>query len=322
MIFGASPGGPIRGHVRLEDDPRIRPETDALTRASPYSGSVSERPLRFRRLQGIDPRWVDLILAVSAVVLIAISMFTQANSQYKDMTPLVGTFLSATGLALLLRRSHPLTGLVLAGTPVAIFTCLDYDVAGASAALLLSIYAVGAYGKRLQSLLGLAYVLGIILVIWLIGTPEFDSGQALQNWAVFTAAWMFGESMATRRKYLASLEERAALLEADRERKAHQAVIDERRRIAQELHDVVAHAMSVIAVQAGVGAHVIDSNPEEATQVARGDRGDEPRGAAGDAPDARGVARGRRREGIADVGAVSGRARPADREHSKQRAYR
>jgi len=225
---------------------------------------VSERPLRFRRLQSIDPKRLDAALAVFAVVLIAISMFTQANSQYKEMTPLVGTVLSATGLALLLRRSHPLTGLVLAGTVVAIVTCLDYDVAGASAALLLSVYAVGAYGKRLQSLLGLAYVLGIILVVWLVGTPEFDSGQALQNWAVFTAAWMFGQSMATRRKYLSSLEERAALLEADRERKAHQAVIDERRRIAQELHDVVAHAMSVIAVQAGVGAHVIDSNPDEA----------------------------------------------------------
>jgi signal transduction histidine kinase len=225
---------------------------------------VSERPLRFRRLQAIDPKWVDVALAGFAVVVIAISMVTQANSQYKEMTPVAGTILSATGLALLLRRSHPLTGLVLAGSAVAIFTGLDYDVAGASAALLLSVYAVGAYGKRLQSLLGLAYVLGIILVLWLIGTPEFDSGQALQNWAVFTAAWMFGESMATRRKYLASLEERAALLEADRERKAQQAVIDERRRIAQELHDVVAHAMSVIAVQAGVGAHVIDSNPDEA----------------------------------------------------------
>ncbi len=208
--------------------------------------------------------WADLMLAIVAVVVIAISMVTQVDSKYKDMTPLVGTILSATGLALLLRRSRPLTGLVLAATPVAIFTCLDYDVAGASVALLLSIYAVGAYGKRVQSLLGLAYVLGIILLVWLVGTPEFDSGQALQTWAIFTAAWMVGESMATRRKYLASLEERAALLEADRERKAEQAVIDERRRIAQELHDVVAHAMSVIAVQAGVGAHVIDANPAEA----------------------------------------------------------
>ena len=256
--------GTLPGHVRLEDDAAIRLQTDALTRPSSYSDGVSERPLRFRRLQAVDPKWVDVTLAIVAVVVIAISMVTQVDSQYKEMTPLVGTILSATGLVQLLRRSHPLTGLVLAATPVMIVTCLDYDVAGASVALLLSIYAVGAYGKRLQSLLGIAYVLGIILVIWLVGTPEFDSGQALLNTAIFTAAWMFGESMATRRKYLASLEERAALLEADRERKAHQAVVDERRRIAQELHDVVAHAMSVIAVQAGVGAHVIDTNPDEA----------------------------------------------------------
>jgi hypothetical protein len=120
-------------------------------------------------------------LAGFAVVLIAISMVTQDNSQYKQMTPLVGAILSATGIALLLRRSHPLTGLVLAGIPVAIFTLLDYDVAGASAALLLSVYAVGAYGKRVHSLLGLAYVLGIILVRWLVGTPEFDFGQALRT---------------------------------------------------------------------------------------------------------------------------------------------
>ncbi len=204
------------------------------------------------------------MLAVVAAVVIAFSMVTQVDSAYKDMTPLVGTILSATGLVLLLRRSRPLTGMMLAATPVALFTCLDYDVAGASAALLLSVYAVGAYGKRLQSLLGLAYLLGIILVIWLIGTPEFDSGKTLQNLAIFTAAWMFGQSVANRRKYLASLEERAALLEAEKEAKAERAVVDERRRIAQELHDVVAHAMSVIAVQAGVGAHVIDSNPAEA----------------------------------------------------------
>ena len=264
MIFGCLARGTLRGHVRLEDDARIHPQTDCPGQGVSVQWTRDERPLRFRRLQSIDPRWVDVTLAGFAVVLIAISMVTQANSQYKEMSPLVGTILSATGLALLLRRSHPLTGLVLAGLPVAIFTLLDFDVAGASAALLLSVYAVGAYGKRVHSLLGLAYVLGIILVLWLVGTPQFDSGQALQNWAVFTAAWMFGESMATRRKYLASLEERAALLEVERERKAHQAVIDERRRIAQELHDVVAHAMSVIAVQAGVGAHVIDSNPDEA----------------------------------------------------------
>jgi signal transduction histidine kinase len=57
---------------------------------------------------------------------------------------------------------------------------------------------------------------------------------------------------------------RAAAVERDRDQEAKRAVAVERLRIAQELHDVVAHSMGVIAVQAGVGAHVIDSDPEEA----------------------------------------------------------
>ncbi len=214
-------------------------------------------------MQAADPRRLDVLLAIATVIVIAISLSAQDNAAYKGTTPLVGVILSASGLCLLIRRSYPLTGLLISTTIVLVFTVLDYDVAAASTAILLSIYALGAYGKRLQAGLGLAYAILIIGVVWLVGTPDFDSGQALLNIAVFTAAWMFGQSMANRRKYLASLEERAALLEAEREAKAR-AVIDERRRIAQELHDVVAHAMSVIAVQAGVGAHVIDSNPAEA----------------------------------------------------------
>ncbi len=61
--------------------------------------------------------------------------------------------------------------------------------------------------------------------------------------------------------------ERAARLERERDADARQAVSSERLRIAQELHDVVAHAMSVIAVQSGMGAHVIDTQPDEAKKA-------------------------------------------------------
>ena len=67
----------------------------------------------------------------------------------------------------------------------------------------------------------------------------------------------------TARLYAAQLEERTAELERAREELARRAVTEERLRLARELHDVVAHAMSVIAVQSGVGAHVADSRPEE-----------------------------------------------------------
>ena len=63
------------------------------------------------------------------------------------------------------------------------------------------------------------------------------------------------------------LEERTAELERAREELARRAVTEERLRLARELHDVVAHAMSVIAVQSGVGAHVANTQPEEAAKA-------------------------------------------------------
>ena len=70
--------------------------------------------------------------------------------------------------------------------------------------------------------------------------------------------------MRNRRLYLGELEARAAELEREHDEEAKRAVAEERLRFAQELHDVVAHSMGVIAVQAGVGAHVIDQDPAEA----------------------------------------------------------
>jgi signal transduction histidine kinase len=70
-----------------------------------------------------------------------------------------------------------------------------------------------------------------------------------------------------RDAYAEQLELRAAEKERERLEAARRAVVDERLRIARELHDVVAHAMSVVAVQSGVGAHVIDSRPDEAKRI-------------------------------------------------------
>jgi signal transduction histidine kinase len=80
-------------------------------------------------------------------------------------------------------------------------------------------------------------------------------------------AWLAGENLRSRQQRWLALQERAARLETEREERARQAVTAERLRIARELHDVVAHSMSVIAVQAGVANHVIDSRPELARQA-------------------------------------------------------
>jgi signal transduction histidine kinase len=81
---------------------------------------------------------------------------------------------------------------------------------------------------------------------------------------ILAVAWMLGHFVGDRQVYAAQLEERTAELEQAREELARRAVVEERLRLARELHDVVAHAMSVIAVQSGVGAHVANTQPKEA----------------------------------------------------------
>jgi signal transduction histidine kinase len=79
--------------------------------------------------------------------------------------------------------------------------------------------------------------------------------------------FMFGLNLKNRKARIEALEERAQALEREKEEGARLAVADERLHIARELHDVVAHSMGVIAVQASVGEHVIDENPAEAKRA-------------------------------------------------------
>ena len=103
-----------------------------------------------------------------------------------------------------------------------------------------------------------------LTVVAIVGIPGSNGADVAFNFVLYAAAYLFGSTVRNRRLYGEQLEERARALEKDREEDAKRAVAEERLRIAQELHDVVAHSMGVIAVQAGVGAHVIDTDPDEA----------------------------------------------------------
>jgi signal transduction histidine kinase len=129
-------------------------------------------------------------------------------------------------------------------------------------AILVAVYSVAAYGSRWLSLAGLTVAeLGLAAVQ---RTPlKFEDLALVTFMGTLAAAWLLGHFAHTYRAYAARLEERTAELEQAREELARRAVTEERLRLARELHDVVAHAMSVIAVQSGVGAHVADSQPEE-----------------------------------------------------------
>jgi signal transduction histidine kinase len=132
-------------------------------------------------------------------------------------------------------------------------------------AILVAVYSVAAYGDRWVSLAGLAAAeLGSAAVQLTPG--KFQAPTVITNGLVFAAAWLLGRFVGVRRAYTAQLEQTAEL-ERTRAEQARRAVAEERLRLARELHDVVAHSISVIAVQSGVGAHVASTQPEEAAKA-------------------------------------------------------
>ena len=90
---------------------------------------------------------------------------------------------------------------------------------------------------------------------------------AIEGLVPLGAAWFVGDAVAARRRYQAGLLEQAAREQAAEAERARQQIREERVRIAQELHDVVAHTLAVITVQAGVGRRLMARRPEEASHA-------------------------------------------------------
>jgi signal transduction histidine kinase len=91
------------------------------------------------------------------------------------------------------------------------------------------------------------------------------AAAAVQGFAPLAAGWFVGDSVQARRRYLAGLADQAERERAAEAERARQQVVEERMRIARELHDVVAHTLAVITVQAGVGRRLMAKRPEEAS---------------------------------------------------------
>jgi signal transduction histidine kinase len=141
----------------------------------------------------------------------------------------------------------------------------------ADLAVLVMIYTVAAYRPRRVSVAVLLTVVAgsdIAVVAW---APELG-GSLWARLGIGTvalggsalAAWILGDSMRYRRGYYAALEDKAARLEAERHAQAKIAAAAERARIARELHDVVAHHVSVMVVQADGASYALKSDPARA----------------------------------------------------------
>jgi signal transduction histidine kinase len=121
------------------------------------------------------------------------------------------------------------------------------------------LYPVAVQYSRRTAVAALAAVLGLLAAETLIGSSQSSNGPSAAFFTGFVVVifWVVGYGAGQRRAYAAQLQDQAA----------SGAVTEERLRIARELHDVVAHSMTVIAVQAGYGRHVIDGQPARAAEA-------------------------------------------------------
>jgi signal transduction histidine kinase len=169
------------------------------------------------------------------------------------------------------RRTHPeLVFFFVSGVAVLQWLSGTHLMAG-NVGLLVALYAISVYGEVKYSRIALGVGgLGVLMATaryytWSDWRQQITMMVALG--ALVFGVWALGERRRTRGLYVAQLEERAAQLERDRDREAKLAVSNERTRIAREIHDVVAHGLSIMIVQADGGLYAADASPEQAKKA-------------------------------------------------------
>ena len=146
----------------------------------------------------------------------------------------------------------------------------------ADVGILVLLYTVAADRPRRVSLPGLAACVAVFAAAVARYNPGGDRPRHVLEFVLVTglfyllapvSAWVLGDSMGYRRAYSAALEERAVRAERERDAQAQIAAAAERARIARELHDVIAHNVSVMVAQADGGAYAFDATPERSRQA-------------------------------------------------------
>src|SRR3954467_1011423 len=214
-----------------------------------------------RVLRAADPRELPLVLVLLAATLAE----GQRGAAAEGLSPL--GVLAALLLVVPLLWRHAAPHLVLAFVVLGVFACMatlkpGWSVVAASA---VAIYSVALYGDRVRSLLTAGCILAVtVTVMTLFSDRGLLSYDALTRLGILLIALILGDAVRGRRAERAGAAERAAERERRARDDADRRLGDERLRIAREVHDVVAHAMVAINVQAGVAAHMLDRRPQSA----------------------------------------------------------
>jgi signal transduction histidine kinase len=205
-----------------------------------------------------NPWLIDVLLVLGLLVFAGV--WAKRSGDPSVALPLA----IAQTLPLLLRRRFPVLTLALVVAATIPLTVHIHSLNPLPP--FLAFYSLALYTNRRIGLLAGAVGLAALIAPVLYET-DYGFAPFVFHVLVFPAGWVLGDSLRTRRAYLAALEERAERLERERDDRARRAVAEEQARIARELHDVLAHNVSVMVVQAAAGQDVFDSQPGKAREA-------------------------------------------------------
>jgi signal transduction histidine kinase len=234
--------------------------------------AVDGRGSLLQRLRGLDPLVVDSALAFGLGAITLIETATEVHCACVSGADVGWTafFMLTQTLPLAVRRRYPFAVYLAVGISAAVYNVLDIPPQPFSELfpILVAFVTVVAYGSRPLAIFSGATmaVATVVLNIPAVAGHQ-DTSDVITQVVLVVAAWFVGDSIRHRRREAELLEERAERAERAREEEARLAALEERARIAREIHDVVAHSVSVIAIQAGAARTVVEEQPERAREA-------------------------------------------------------
>ncbi|MEU9061600.1 sensor histidine kinase [Streptomyces sp. NPDC048430] len=230
--------------------------------------------VRTRRWLRGHPLAFDAGLALAVLVCMICASFAEPDPGHGPVfgarTPEVSSVLLMVlaAAALVLRRRRPMTVLAVTGLlSVVEFVFMDPPAPVVMSAVI-ALFSVAASTDRPTTWRVGLLTMGVLTVAaMVVGTTPWYSQENLGVLAWTGLAGAAGDAVRSRRAFIDAIRERAERAERTREEEAGRRVAEERLRIARDLHDVVAHHIALVNVQAGVAAHVMDKRPDQAKEA-------------------------------------------------------
>jgi signal transduction histidine kinase len=268
--------------LHLEGDvaaQRVRRRDDEETTPVRYAQAMS-RLDRIRAAIDRNPTRTDAVLAVGLAILALLTLWATRSFEDQEWTTGGAVHTALLILPLAWRRRYPSAVLLFMTANLVSFELFDLPYTEWTInAMLVGLYSAGAYDDPRRSnparALAVAAYFGLLVHDLFFNVPDDLPGDLLTlqtltlaaNTVIVGATWWFGDSVRMRRMRELQLAQRTAQLEHEREENARRAVLDERVRISRELHDVVAHHVSVMGIQAGAARRMLTKSPQQAEEA-------------------------------------------------------